>query len=235
MGDAFCAAIELEMVAELRTVIRLQMCQGNRSNMREHTHEVGGGLGGMRHVPVGKGELRFEINAGQDVPLDAVREAHNGIRLGERSGMPLAPRFGLGLPGVPLDESTGLARKGKTLRIRQFVSAFEIGKHLAHGGRREIGDAVLPEEDSELFLADLLHYPFRNDELLHRVGDDALPLPPGRGALRDKGFGFPASGIEQLLPAEERCPRYLERLFWLPHRHASARTRGCECVLPRIV
>ena len=210
MDDALLVQERMEVVRKLAPVVGLHMGQRNGGNIFECCHEIGGSFRGMRGVRIGESELAFAVDAGQDISLDAVGESDDGVRFRQLPSMPLAAQFLHCFAGFSLHEAACFAIENIPDRIRELALLLEVGKHSADRGWGMVGNAVLFQEDGYLVFADLLESTLLDDEVFHRIGDDAF-APADRGcAFWIQSLKLSASFFEILLPAEERGTGSLE-------------------------
>lgn len=85
----------------------------------------------MRGVRIGESKLAFAIDASQDISLDTVGEADDGICFRQLTDMSLATQFLHWFPGFSLHEAACFAIDNISDGIGKLALLLEVGKHPA--------------------------------------------------------------------------------------------------------
>ncbi len=208
----------MEEVGELRAVVGLYFCDGERSDFNEFLEKVGGGLARVPCVRAPKGEAVLEVDGGVDVAFGASHKAYDSINL------ETALLFGTTyLRGLSYDSLAHLSRpgvQGDLAILRQEVALLETSEDAACFRFRET------TEDGDLLLAKARMCLSEVDNPRFELcGNDSFPplcgcgtslvetadsarvfferfLPAVQGATRDAEC-FPCRFVSVLLPEDE--------------------------------
>ena len=104
VGDAEGGTSGLEVFGKLAPIVGLEFIDDEWTDVDKLLEEVGGTGRSVTRVCARKGELPFNIDSGQDVPLRPINEADDGVELHASFGS-LGTAYFLAIRGIPLKGS----------------------------------------------------------------------------------------------------------------------------------
>jgi len=203
--EANGAAGLFEVFGKLAPIVRLELVNRERTDLKDPAEEVSSTGRRMACIRSCKGELSLHVDSRQNVPLDAIHEADDGIKL--HAALDSSPQlFSLKYGGF--SEVPGLPLKGELAVLREQTTSLEVADHSAHVRLREL-ESRLFEQYPEFLLAEpWVRLALSDDEGLHIRQYHPLSSASRRSAFRIKRVELPLRLIESALPPIQRPSRY---------------------------